>query len=168
MQKNRSDKSDEMVELLGKMMKDPDAVSNTEKRRMKKLANDPSLLIAALQVLNEGNETSARSFLQRDATRTEEEIIVENYISLARFTIEQMNLKNVCKLQVQANDDAFTIYALTPAPVELDFSQVATSEFPVYKELLLEAEALQADLFLERGNKDFLYEIISRIESALL
>ncbi len=59
-------------------------------------------------------------------------------------------------------------YALTPEPVELDIEQFCTSDYDDNKELLLEAEALQADLFMEDNTESFILEIIERIESATL
>ena len=100
--------------------------------------------------------------------RSLEEIIADNYIALAKFAIEKLQIKNVQQLKVKESDCGFVIYALTPEPIEIDIQQFATSDYPNNKELLLEAEALQADLFMEDSTEKYRFEIIERIEKAAL
>lgn len=166
MKKKRSEKVNELTELMEKALQDADSIVDSEKKRMKKLVSDTSLLVEAMQNINP--DFSIPSSPISDDSRTLEEIIADNYIALAKFTIEQMKLKNVSKLKVQEADGSFVIYGLTPEPVELDFYSFATSDYPYYKELLLEAEALQADLFMEDSTKKYLFEIIERIENLIL
>lgn len=166
MQKNRSEKLNELTELIKKALQDTDSIVRSEKKRMRKLASDPTLLVEAMQTINP--DFDIPPFPISNDSRTLEEIIADNYIALAKFTIEQMNLKNVSKLKVQCTDDSFIIYGLTPEPVELDFYSFATGDYPHYKELLLEAEALQADLFMEDSTEKYRFEIIERIENSIL
>ncbi len=166
MKKSRAEKSDELTKLLKKTLQDTNSVSNADKKRMKKLIADPTLLLEAMQ--NIDPDFSVPPFIADDDSRTNEEIIADNYVALAKFTIEKMQLKNVRKLKVEDTDCGFIIYALTPEPVELDFEQFATSDYPTNKELLLEAEALQADLFIEDSTEKYRLEIIDRIENTVL
>ena len=166
MKKNCSEKLNELTELVKKALEDADPIACSEKKRMRKLVSDPTLLVEAMQIINP--DFSIPSFPISDDSRTMEEIIADNYIALAKFTIEKMNLKNVSKLKVQESDGGFVIYGLTPKPVELNFYSFATSDYPYYKELLLEAEALQADLFMEDSTEKSRFEIIERIENAIL
>lgn len=96
--------------------------------------------------------------------------IANNYVALAKFAIEKLKLKNVRKLKGQVVDGCLIVYALAPTPVELNFEQFATSDYPPQKELLLETESLEADLFAEddaEGRRiEIIGEIIKQIESA--
>lgn len=166
MNKNRIEKADLLAELMKKALQDKDSISGGEKKCLKKLVSDPTLLVEAFQKLDPS--FSVPAFTTNDDNRTHEEIIADNYIALAKFTIEKSQLKNAHKLKVKESDCGFIIYALTPEPVELDFLQYATSDYPDNKELLLEAEALQSDLFMEDSTEKFKIEIINRIENANL
>ncbi len=166
MKNNRKEKKNELTDLLSKTMKDADSITDSEKKRMKKLVSDPTLLLEAMQNLNP--DFSVPTFHDKDDSRTPEEIISDNYVTLAKFTIEKMQLKNVSKLSVKDTDCGFIIYALTPEPVELDFAQFATCDYPDYEELLLEAEALQSDLSMEDSTEKYRLGIIERIENAIL
>lgn len=154
---------DKAVELFKKAMENPDAVSKDEKKQLKKIMKDTGLVIEAAKIL--GEFPAGEMPVNSDA-RTDEEIIAESYVSLAKFTVKQLGLKNVTGLRVQENADGFTVYALTPEPVELEFHKFATSDYPDYEEFLLEAEALQADLFTEDNAEALRGEIKKRIESA--
>lgn len=166
MKKNRSEQSDELMGLVKKVMQDADSISKTDKKRMKKLISDPTLFLEVVQRLDP--DYSVPDFPVNNDTRTSEEIIADNYVALAKFTIEKLQLENVHKLKVQESEGCFSVYALTPEPLELCFEQFATSDYPYNKELLLEIEALQADLFMEDNIKKYTPEIISRIENAVL
>ena len=49
MKKNRSEKLNELTELLQKTLQDSDSINGSEKKRMKKLVSDPMLLVDAFQ-----------------------------------------------------------------------------------------------------------------------
>ncbi len=166
MKKNRSDKINELTELMQKALQNSDSIIGSEKIRMKKLVSDPMLLVDAFQQLDP--DFSVPSFSFGADTRSLEEIIADNYVALAKFAIEKLQIKNVQQLKVNESDCGFIIYALTPTPIEIDIWQFATSDYPNNKELLLEAEALQADLFMEDSTEKWRLEIIERIESAVL
>lgn len=166
MKKNRSEKLNELTELLQKTLQDSDSINGSEKKRMKKLVSDPMLLVDAFQKLDP--TFSVPAFPVGTDNRSLEEIIVDNYIVLAKFVIEKLQIKNVQQLKVRESDCGFVIYALTSEPIEIDIQQFATSDYPNNKELLLEAEALQADLFMEDSTEKYRFEIIERIEKAAL
>jgi len=172
MSKRKNDKLEETTELLKKVAQDPDSVTNAEKRQLKKLiGGDSSLMIEALQIIQkeQGSDycpSTPPSSLNDD--RTHEEIIADNYVTLAKFAIEKSGLKNVRNLKVQEGDCGFIIYALTPEPVELDLERYATIDYPANEELLLEAEALQADLFMEDNTEKYRLKIIQLIENTVL
>ncbi len=173
MSKRRDDKLNETIELFKKVAQDPNSVSNAEKKRIKKLiGDDMSLMIEALQTMQkeQGFDDCSDTPLMpsHNDSRTLEEIIADNYVALAKFTIEKMQLKNVSKLKVVDSDCCFTIYALTPDPVELDLIQFATSDYPNNKELLLEAEALQSDLSMDDSAGKYRIKIIQLIENSVL
>lgn len=170
---NGEDKLAAATELLKKVAQNPESVSNADKKQIKKLiGGDTSLIIRALQNIaaeQDPNFGTAVPFPRNpDDGRTDEEIIAGNYIALAKFAIRKLELSNIHKLKVQDTDTGFVIYALTPEPVELDIEQFCTSDYPNNKELLLEAEALQADLFMEDNTEKFCLEITERIENAIL
>lgn len=96
-----------------------------------------------------------------------ERIIAEDCIELARFVINKTGIA-ATGLKAEADEITIKVYALTPSPVELDFARYATSDYPQYREMLMEKEALESDLFLEDGCGDYLNEIIKLIESAKL
>ena len=166
MKKNREQQIDELTEFIKKTQNDASSITATDKKKMKKLVSDPTLLLEAFQKIDPSFTVPA--FPESEDKRTSEEIIADNYIALSKFTIEKLQLKNVHKLKVCVSDCSFTIYALTPEPVELDFEQFATSDYPENKELLLEAEALQADLFMEDGTEKFIEKIVELIENVAL
>ena len=166
MKKNRNENLNELTELMKKVLQNSDSIMDSDKKRMKKLVSDPTLLAEAMQIINP--DFNIPSFPVSEDSRSLEEIIADNYIALAKFAIGQMKLKNVSRLKVQESDGSFVIYGLTPEPVELDFYSFATSDYPYYKELLLEAEALQADLFMEDSTEKYRFEIIERIENTIL
>ena len=147
MKNDRMKRLDEAIELLQKNVQDSDSLSNEEKQHL-----DFSIPGSPLD----------------DDLRTEQEIIAENYITLARFAIRQLKIKNVCKLKAEYSDGRFIIYALTPEPVALDIERYTTSDYPENKELLLEAEALQGDLSANETLGEARLEIIRRIEDAIL
>ncbi len=164
MKKNCRDKLTELTELIQKALQEPDSIMASEKKRMKKLVSDPTLLVDAFHKLDP--DFSVPSFPDSTDTRSHAEIIADNYVALAKFAIEKLQIKNVRQLKVNESDCGFVIYALTPKPIEIDFQQFATSDYPNNKELLLEAEALQADLFMEDSTEKYRFEIIKRIENA--
>lgn len=171
MRKSHNDNITETVELLKAVMQNPNGVSFFKKRKLKKLIQhtDPSLLIETMKKIQmEQDPNYCPPLSPVNDSRTDEEVIADNYIFLAKYAIEKQNLKDVRKLKVQISEDCFQIFALTPTPVNLDFEQFATSDYPYHRELLLEAEALRADLFLEDNAESYLHEIIRRIESANL
>lgn len=98
----------------------------------------------------------------------EETKIAENCVRLAEFVIERQKIEHVAGLKAEVRDNTFVVYALTPDPVELDFPKYATSEVPQAKELLMEKEALEADLFLKQDSQAHSTRVIRRIESGLL
>lgn len=164
MKKNRSDNLNELTELLQKVLQNSDSIKDSEKKRMKKLVSDPTLFVEAVQKLDP--DLSVPTFPLGTDNRSLEEIIADNYVALAKFAIEKLQIKNVQQLKVKESDCGFVIYALTPEPIEIDIQQFATSDYPNNKELLLEAEALQADLFMEDSTEKYRFEIIERIENA--
>lgn len=166
MKKRCTEKSDELTELIRRALQDSDSVSKTERKRMRKLCSDPCLLVDAMK--NLGPDFNIPTFTDNEDNRTNEEIIAADYIALAKFTMEKMQITNVHKLKATVSDAGFIIYALTPDPVELDYEQFATSDYPDNKELLLEAEALQSDLFMEDGPEKFMSEVIKIIEETEL
>lgn len=171
MNKNNNDKLNQTIDLFKKVAQNPDSVSNDDKKQIKKLIRgDKSLMIEALLSMQKEFDPDYGCDLPitRNDGRTHEEIIADNYIALAKFTIEKLHIKNAHKLKATEGDCGFVLIALTPDPVELDYEQFATSDYPNNKELLLEAEALQADLFTEDGTEQFKLEIIKRIENATL
>lgn len=166
MKNDRVKKLDEAIELLKKNVQDEDSLSNEEKQHLEKLVAVPPSLMEALQ--NFEADFSIPGSPLDDDLRTEQEIIAENYITLARFTIRRLKIKNVCKLKAEYSDGRFIIYALTPEPVALDIERYTTSDYPENKELLLEAEALQGDLSANETLEEARLEIIRRIEDAIL
>lgn len=164
MKKNRSDNLNELTELIQKVLQNSDSIKGSEKKRMKKLVSDPTLFVEAVQKLDP--DLSVPTFPLGTDNRSLEEIIADNYVALAKFAIEKLQIKNVQQLKVKESDCGFVIYALTPEPIEIDIQQFATSDYPNNKELLLEAEALQADLFMEDSTEKYRFEIIERIENA--
>lgn len=164
MKKNRSDNLNELTELIQKVLQNSDSIKGSEKKRMKKLVSDPTLFVEAVQKLDP--DLSVPTFSLGTDNRSLEEIIADNYVALAKFAIEKLQIKNVQQLKVKESDCGFVIYALTPEPIEIDIQQFATSDYPNNKELLLEAEALQADLFMEDSTEKYRFEIIERIENA--
>lgn len=164
MKKNRSDNLNELTELIQKVLQNSDSIKGSEKKRMKKLVSDPMLFVEAVQKLDP--DLSVPTFPLGTDNRSLEEIIADNYVALAKFAIEKLQIKNVQQLKVKESDCGFVIYALTPEPIEIDIQQFATSDYPNNKELLLEAEALQADLFMEDSTEKYRFEIIERIENA--
>lgn len=171
MSKRKINKLDETTELLKKVAQDPDSVTNAEKKQLKKLiGGDSSLMIEALQIIQkeQGSDYCPNTPPpSHNDDRTHEEIIADNYVTLAKFAIEKSGLKNVRKLKVQEGDCGFIIYALTPEPVELDLERYATIDYPANEELLLEAEALQADLFMEDNTEKYRLKIIQLIENSI-
>ncbi len=100
MSKNSEDKLAAATELLKKVAQNPESVSNADKKQIKKL----SLTIRALQnIAAEQDPTGTTVPYPRnpDDDRTVEEIIADNYVALAKFAIEKMNLKSAHKLKVQ-------------------------------------------------------------------
>ncbi len=164
MKKNRSDNLNELTELIQKVLQNSDSIKGSEKKRMKKLVSDPTLFVEAVQKLDP--DLSVPTFSLGTDNRSLEEIIADNYVALAKFAIEKLQIKNVQQLKVKESDCGFVIYALTPEPIEIDIQQFETSDYPNNKELLLEAEALQADLFMEDSTEKYRFEIIERIENA--
>lgn len=107
-----------------------------------------------------------------DATADRElsiKAIAKNYVDLSIFAIKKLKLKNVHKLIGQVVDGCLAVYALASFPVELNFEQFATSDYPKMQELLLESESLESDLFMEDNSEEFrikiLKQIIKQIES---
>lgn len=166
MKKSRSEQSDELTGLFNKVMQSADSIDKADKKRMKKLCSDMSLFLEVLRGLDQNS--SVPDFPAGDDTRTPTEIIADNYIALAKFATEKLQLENVHKLKVRESEGAFIVYALTPEPLELCFEQFATSDYPYYKELLLEIEALEGDLSMQDNSKEYIPEIISKIENAVL
>ena len=91
MKKNRSDKINELTELMQKALQNSDSIIGSEKIRMKKLVSDPMLLVDAFQQLDP--DFSVPSFSFGADTRSLEEIIADNYVALAKFAIENCRLK---------------------------------------------------------------------------
>ncbi len=152
---------------------DADAVGKEDRKKLKELCDDTETFVSAMLELQNNDEEYAKKLADcampnRNDGQTDEQIIAENYIALAKFAIEKLNMKNVIGLKAEAVEDYFKIYALTPEPVELDLYMFATSDYPNNKELLLEAEALQGDLFLEDNTEEFLAEIVNTINNAKL
>lgn len=161
---------EDVVEIMKKVMFDPDSVTSSDKRQMKKLleSDDPSLILEAASLMGEDPAArEASNAIPCDDTRSIEEQIAGNYIELSQFVIAQMGLKNVKKLKATA-DKNFEIFAITPNPVQLHFKKYATKRFPEMRKKLLDAEALEADLFLEDGGEKDILEVIRLIESAEL
>lgn len=173
MSKNNDDKLNELTELFKKVAQEPEKVTNSEKQQIKSLIEDDNaLMIEALKNMAEEEEVdpcfSVPSPSLPNDDRPYEEIIADNYVFLAKFAIEKAGLKNVQRLKVKEDNGSLIIYALTPKPVELDFEQFCTSDYQQNRELLREAEALQADLFSEDSTQKFLVKIIELIENAVL
>lgn len=164
MKRNR----EEPTELLKKVKENPDSLSFKDKMKLRKLAKNPEALVSALMSL--GNVFGADDFgccrPNTNEGMSDERIIAENYIALAKFAIEKDKIENATGLKAEIRDGGIVLYALTPSPVELDIEQYATSDYPTNKEILLEAEALSADLFSEDGTEKFLDEIIQYINAA--
>ncbi len=159
----------EITEILKKVAKNVDEISEEEKKRLKALGKDSTLLVEALKnmVMQENPEMFQKP-VSMDDNRTSEEIIADNYIALAKFTAQKMGISSPYRLKVEDSEDEMKIYALTPKPILLDYLQFATSDYPNHKELLLEAEALQSDLVLEKKAKKAQKKIIARIEAVIL
>lgn len=159
---------DKAAELLKKVKENPDSVSFKDKMKLRKLAKNPEALVSALMSLGNVTETDDFGFCtpKTEEGMSDERIIAENYIALAKFAIEKSKIENATGLKAEIRDGGIVLYALTPSPVELDIEQYATSDYPTNKEILLEAEALSADLFSEDGTEKFLDEIIRYINAA--
>lgn len=161
-----------MTELLEKVARDPASVSQDEIKQIKRLnAKDGSLIVKALRDMmkRRGEDVPLSSAAAAsDEERSGDEIIADNYITLARFAIARSGLKNVSGLKAENTAEGLKIYALTPAPVELDIEQFCTSDYPANRELLREAEALSADLFMDDGIEELRPEIIRRIGAAIV
>lgn len=96
------------------------------------------------------------------------EIIAQDYIALSKYVIEKAGIRGATSLHAEINDGSFTVYALTPERVELDFSRYVLSDNQLMKEKLYEAEALRSDMFLEDGAQADLQKIIDIINTAVL
>lgn len=173
MNKNSNDKLNILIELLKKAAQTPDKVTSDEKKLIKKLIDDDnSLMIKALKNMEMEEEIDPNFSVTPPTLPKEncsyEEIIANNYIFLAKFAIKKLDLKNVQRLKVKKKYGSIIIYAITPKLIELDFEQFCTSDYQQNRELLLEAEALQADLYSEDSNQKYLDEIITLIESTAL
>lgn len=169
MSNNNKDKLNEITDLLKKVADNPNSVTDSDKKQIKKLiGNDSSLIIEALQGMLLGQDALQEPISTFEDNRSNEEIIADNYIYLAKFAIEKLKLNNH-ELKVQCDDDWLRIYILNPHLEELDFEQFCTSDYPKNKELLLEAEALQADLNMDnKWNDETISKIIEKIESAII
>lgn len=173
MNKNSNDKLNILIELLKKAAQTPDKVTSDEKKLIKKLIDDDnSLMIKALKNMEMEEEIDPNFSVTPPTLPKEncsyEEIIANNYIFLAKFAIKKLDLKNVQRLKVKKKYGSIIIYAITPKLIELDFEQFCTSDYQQNRELLLEAEALQADLYSEDSNQKYLDEIITLIENTSL
>lgn len=173
MNKNINDKLNILMELLKKAAQTPDKVTSDEKKLIKKLIDDDnSLMIKALKNMEMEEEIDPNFSVTPPTLPKEncsyEEIIANNYIFLAKFAIKKLDLKNVQRLKVKKKYGSIIIYAITPKLIELDFEQFCTSDYQQNRELLLEAEALQADLYSEDSNQKYLDEIITLIENTSL
>lgn len=173
MNKNNDDKLNALTQLFKKVAQEPDKVTSSEKEQIKSLiGDDNALMIEALKNMAGEEEVdpyfSVPSPTLHNDDRPYEEIIADNYLFLAKFAIKKTGLKNVQRLKVKEDNGSLLIYALTPKPVELDFEQFCTSDYQQNRELLREAEALQADLFSEDSEQKFIDKIIELIESVVL
>lgn len=149
------------------------AVDKESRKKLKELCSDTDTMVSVMLDLQNNDEVFAKMALEKAKPlhfdgQTDEQIIAENYIALAKFAVEKLEMKNVIGLKAEVKDSGFIIYALTPKPVELDLESFATSEYQNNRELLLEAEALQADLFLEDNTEEYLAEIVNIINNAKL
>ena len=166
MKKNRGKAVEELTGLLKKTLQNAESVDKAEKKRMKKLISDPTLLLEAMQRIDP--DCNGSPFPLGEDTRSLTEIVADDYIALAKFAIGKSKLQNVRKLKAEISDGGYILYALTPEPVELDFLQYATSDYPDIRERLLEAEALECAWIMEGGEGNFRLAILRRIEDAVL
>lgn len=166
----------EIIGLLRRVSERQQPISKVEKKqiknKIKQAIDSPEVLANAL--LKFQTEESKNYIIETDNKNenqmySDEEIIANNYIELAKFAIKKLNIAGVKKLKVEIENDDFKFYALTHTRlIELDIQQIATSDYQYNKELLIETRALQADLFMEDSTKSYIHEIISRIENSTL
>ncbi len=165
--------AEEIIKKLVATGFDAEKVKKQDKKKLKELCDDTDTFVSAMLELQNNDEEYAKMLADcakpnRNDGQTDEQIIAENYIALAKFAIEKLKMKNVIGLKAEVVEDYFVIYALTPKPVELDLAMFATSDYPNNKELLLEAEALQGDLFLEDNTEEYIAEVVNIINNAKL
>ncbi|MGN0817841.1 MAG: hypothetical protein ACI4L9_02625 [Candidatus Coproplasma sp.] len=147
---------DEVAELLKKVQAAPGSVTRAEKNKLKKYLDDPEVFLRAV------GKISAIA-PQGDEPKIEEgteEIIAQYYIELARIVLDKMREEGVMGLDeikgfsAEINEDSFTIFALTSTkPVKLDFAQYVLCDFPIFKEKMMEIDALISDI-ITFGDKE--------------
>ena len=166
----------EVVALLKKIQLAPNTVTRAEKKNLKKYLDDPAVFLRALELM--GNSGITGVFpdiaLKDDEPHIydgAEERIAQNYIELSYFVLDKMRengiegLDDIKGLKALIEEDTLTIFALTPTPVKIDFSQYIFSDHPMRKEKMMEIEALESDI-ITFGDKDISFAKIKALIEA--
>lgn len=105
---------------------------------------------------------------ERNVNFTDIQKIAQNYIVLSKYVIEKAKVKGATALRAELNDGCFTVYALNPAPFELDFPRYVSSDNPQMEELSYEIDALLSDISFENDAEEKLKKIKDIIDTAVL
>jgi hypothetical protein len=100
-----------------------------------------------------------------DVPDEKESEIAQNFISLSKFTIEQMNIQDVTALKVKTTSDCFVVYAMADRPIMLNFEKY-TSDDKKYKKLLEKTIAMQAHFFTKTAAEHSRKMVVHLVEKA--
>lgn len=142
----------EVCKFLKKVQESPESVTRSEKKKMKKYLNDPEIFLRAIGMIADNILYITPEVYEGQICEDTEGTIAQNYIDLAYFVLDRMRekgvkgLNEIRGLSAEIDEDSLTVFALTPKPIELDFPKYVSSDYPIFKEKLMEIEALQSDI----------------------
>jgi hypothetical protein len=119
---------------------------------MQEIALQMKQILAEDETISPDEQLSLLSKYVKQFSKVKDvQTVATNYVSLAKFICQKMQLKHVTALHAVADDDAIRLFAVTPkGEIELDFENFITTSTPHEFAVLEESEALLADKALQK------------------